>query len=165
MTASIHAARPIQGVRVGIYRSFLGKSFGSAWAAPLSQAAALGALERDQSGGCRFLLVFAPWRPGRPPERGESCVKSRASHAEQLRGVIERRLVGERGEFQITGARARNEHVAKQLAFGFVHANVDGEDLVGAPVWHAGSDEHRAAAQLVACLGDAPRSLAYAARR
>jgi len=46
-----------------------------------------------------------------------------------------------------------------------VHANVDGEDFVGAPVWHAGSDEHRAAAQFVACLGDAPRSFAYAARR
>jgi hypothetical protein len=30
-----------------------------------------------------------------------------------------------------------------------VHANVDGEDFVGAPVWHAGSDEHRAAAQLL----------------
>src|SRR5882762_7460216 len=55
--------------------------------------------------------------------------------------------------------------MTKQLAFGFVHANVDGKDFVGAPVWHAGSDEHRAAAQLVACLGDTPRSLAYAARR
>src|SRR6266513_2702705 len=63
------------------------------------------------------------------------------------------------------GARARNEHIAKQLAFGLVHADVDGEDLVGAPVRHPGSDEHRAAAKLVACLGEAPRSFAYAARR
>jgi hypothetical protein len=46
-----------------------------------------------------------------------------------------------------------------------VHANVDREDFVGAPVWHAGSDERLAAAQLVACLGEALRRFAYAARR
>src|SRR5713226_4730252 len=32
--------------------------------APLCQLRALGALERDQSSGCRFLLVLAPGRPG-----------------------------------------------------------------------------------------------------
>src|SRR2546422_3493976 len=75
-----------------------------------------------------------------------------------------RSLGGERRQFQVAGARARNEHIAKQLAFGLVHADVDGEDLVGAPVRHSRSDEHRTAAQLVACLGAAPRSFAYAAR-
>jgi hypothetical protein len=39
------------------------------------------------------------------------------------------------------------------------------EDFVGAPVWHADSDEDRTAAHFVACLGEAPRSFAYAARR
>ena len=46
-----------------------------------------------------------------------------------------------------------------------MHANVDSEDLVSAPAWHSGSDEHRAAAQFVACIGKAPCSFAYAARR
>src|SRR5437899_932525 len=89
----------------------------------LCQSPMLGALERDQSSDCRFLLVLAPGRPGRPPERGEVRVKARASHPEHLRGVIERRLVGERREFKITGARARDEHIPKQLAFGFVHSD------------------------------------------
>jgi len=93
------------------------------------------------------------------------CVKARASQTEHLCRLIQRRLVGQRGQFQITGARARNQHIAKELAFGFVHAHMDGEDFVGAPVWHAGSDEHGAAAQFVAGLGTAPRSVAYAARR
>jgi len=64
-------------------------------------------------------------------------------------GGIERALFGERRQLQAAGAGASDEHLAEELAFGLVHAHVDREDFVGAPVGHAAPDEHRAAAQLV----------------
>ena len=49
-------------------------------------------------------LIFLAWRGVR---------QALASQTEHLSSVIQRRLIGERRQFQITRARARNEHVAK----------------------------------------------------
>src|SRR5262245_39153233 len=71
------------------------------------------ALERHEGSGGGLLLVFAPRRPGRLPQRGEVCIQTRASDAEHLRRSVARRLIWKRCKLQIAGARTRDEHVAK----------------------------------------------------
>ena len=111
----------------------------------LEAAKALSALGRPSAARARRPLPSGPCPTAarqRAPARRCARRVARASMPIAAAASSSADFSGSVVNARLARAGARDQHVAKELAFGLVHANVDGEDLLGAPVRHAGADQH-----------------------